>query len=106
MSLALNSTLRWTDANESETAALRDIQGNILDGHGRKATLHVFLRFGADPAASRAFIRELAPLITSALKQLTEFSGSRRKRRAVHRPASLVFRISAAGSGREGTKAR
>ncbi|TVV74520.1 Dyp-type peroxidase [Sphingomonas solaris] len=72
MVLALNSTLRWLAASESEKAALADIQGNILDGHGRKATRHVFLRFGDDAAASRAFIRELAPLITSTLEQLTE----------------------------------
>lgn len=71
MVLALDDTLRWMNASESEKAALYDIQGNILDGHGRKATRHVFLRFSEDPAQARAFIRELAPMITSAFEQLT-----------------------------------
>lgn len=72
MGLKLESALRWSQASESEVAALKDIQGNILDGHGRKATRHVFLRFGDDPDASRAFVREYSALVTSAHAQLTQ----------------------------------
>ena len=79
MVLALTPTRRWLDGSESEKAALADIQGNILDGQSRKATRHVFLQIGENAAASRAFIRELAPQITSTLKHLAEAKSSLRR---------------------------
>lgn len=49
---------------------LRQLQGNILKGHGRSATAHVFLRFDAARSdAARAFLRALAPMLTSASEQ-------------------------------------
>lgn len=70
MPINLSEPLRWTSADADETALLEDLQGNILDGHGRKATLHLMLRFGADAAAARAALRALEPQVTSALAQL------------------------------------
>ncbi|MFD2429157.1 hypothetical protein ACFSUK_15525 [Sphingobium scionense] len=56
MPINLSEPLRWTSADADETALLEDLQGNILDGHGRKATVHLMLRFGPDapPAARRS----------------------------------------------------
>lgn len=70
MPINLSEPLRWTEADAEERALLEDLQGNILDGHGRKATLHLMLRFGEDAAAARAALRALEPLVTSALAQL------------------------------------
>lgn len=57
-------------ADEHNHPLLSDLQGNILKSHGRKYSVHLFLRFKADPAAVRAWIREFAETaITSALTQ-------------------------------------
>ena len=72
MALALNKPLRWSSATGEESAALHDIQGNILDGHGRKSTRHVMLRFGDNQADGRALVRDLARMVTSAHLQLSE----------------------------------
>ena len=54
----------------AERAMLRLLQGNILKAHGRSATAHVFLRFdSARSEAARAFLRALAPTLTSASAQ-------------------------------------
>ena len=58
MPINLSEPLRWTSADADETALLKDLQGNILDGHGRKATLHLMLRFGADAAAAQRCANE------------------------------------------------
>jgi Dyp-type peroxidase family len=56
--------------NAAERAMLRLLQGNILKGHGRCATAHVFLRFDpARQAAARTFLRTLVPMLTSASEQ-------------------------------------
>lgn len=56
--------------NAAERAMLRLLQGNILASHGRSATAHVFLRFDPDRRdAARAFLRALAPTLTSASAQ-------------------------------------
>lgn len=72
MPINLSQPLRWTSADAHERALLDDLQGNILDGHGRKATLHLMLRFGPDADAARAALRALEPSITSAHAQLTD----------------------------------
>lgn len=72
MAIELTQPLRWSEAGEDILKMLNDLQGNILDGHGRKATRHLFLRFADDADAARTFVRELAPRITSAYKQLTD----------------------------------
>jgi Dyp-type peroxidase family len=52
---------------------LLNLQGNILNGHGRDHTVHLFLRLPADAALAREVVRErLAPLVTSAHKQEME----------------------------------
>jgi Dyp-type peroxidase family len=72
MPINLNAPLRWKSASADELKMLKDLQGNILDGHGRRSTRHLFIRFGADAAAARTFVRKLAPLVKSAHLQLTE----------------------------------
>lgn len=56
-------------ANE---AWLRNLQGNILSGHGRNHAVHLFLRLPDDIAGAKALVRELSALVTSAHKQEIE----------------------------------
>ncbi len=74
MPINLDAPLAWETANADERAMLDDLQGNILDGHGRRATRHIFLRFNAGKEAkARGFLADLAgTLLTSAHKQLKE----------------------------------
>lgn len=51
---------------------LRNLQGNILSGHGRDHTLHIFVRMPADVARAKAAIAGLLPHLTSAHKQEQE----------------------------------
>lgn len=46
-----------------------DLQGNILKSHGRDISKHVFLRFGSDTVAARAWARSFADKATSAAQQ-------------------------------------
>lgn len=71
MPIDLNASLAWTAAKPDEQAMLADLQGNILDGHGRKATLNLFVRF-TDPAQGLALVHDLAAHVTSAAKQLAD----------------------------------
>ncbi len=68
----LANPLAWEQADAEALAVLSDLQGNILKGHGRRATRHLFLKFGDDQAAARAFIRKIEPLLPSALAQLQQ----------------------------------
>ncbi|MBB3693580.1 peroxidase [Sphingomonas sp. BK580] len=95
MSFKLEGTLRWTKASEPEIAALKDLQGNILDGHGRKATRHVFLRFGSNAEEARAFVREYAEQVTSAFRQLTE--AQRFRAHGVSGPPFIGLLLSSSG---------
>jgi Dyp-type peroxidase family len=73
MPIDLTKPLRWSDAQGDDLAMLKDLQGNILDGHGRKATIHLFLRFDENqPECARSFLRTLEPEIMSAHQQLEE----------------------------------
>ncbi len=72
MALNLNAPLKWTAANAQELAMLDDLQGNILKGHGRRSTLNMFIRFGADQAKARAFVRAVGALTVSAHQQLKD----------------------------------
>lgn len=67
----LERTLRWDGATGADAAMLADLQCNILDGHGRKATRHVFLEF-LDADAARDFLHRLEPHVTSAADQLQQ----------------------------------
>lgn len=52
---------------------LKDLQANILKGHGRPATRNVFLTVKTGQAvAARTGLAKLAPLITDALSQLED----------------------------------
>ncbi len=69
MPLQLDQPLKWTEADAEQDAMLRDLQANILKGHGRSHTSHLFLLF-KNPTQGRAFLRELAQQVTSAREQL------------------------------------
>lgn len=71
MALDLEHPLTWKTATGDAGLMLDDLQNNILDGHGRKATRHLFLRF-TDAAKGRAFIAAMAPLVHSARRQLRD----------------------------------
>src|SRR5688572_5257211 len=60
---------------------LENLQGNILRGHGRDRSVHIFLRFktGQEPAVKK-WIKELAERLTSAQRQLDETEQYRRYR--------------------------
>lgn len=51
---------------------LKNLQGNILSGHGRDHTVHIFLRLPAAPAKAKKLVAELARHVTSAHKQEIE----------------------------------
>lgn len=67
MPIDLDKPLAWQHADADERAMLSDLQGNILKGHGRHATLNMFLRLSDDIDKARLTIRRLGALTTSAL---------------------------------------
>lgn len=79
MSFDLDRTLSWTQAlaahqpqDAATLAMLNDLQGNILKGHGRPFTAHLFLAF--EPYAqdrARTFLKQAGARVTTALDQLT-----------------------------------
>ena len=71
MAIDLTKSLAWKTAAGDAAMMLDDLQNNILDGHGRKATRHLFVNF-TDAAKGRAFLAGLVPMIHSARKQLTD----------------------------------
>jgi Dyp-type peroxidase family len=73
MAIDLTKSLAWEAATPDETAMLMDLQGNVLKGHGRDYTAHMFFRFNpAARPATRAFVKALAAKITTQLKQLQD----------------------------------
>lgn len=74
MLIDLSKPLAWKQASHDEQRMLRALQGNILKGHGRPATINLF--FSIDPLqkhAMRAALRELANFhVTSAYQQLLD----------------------------------
>lgn len=73
MPINLNQPLAWKQANGDEKTMLKDLQGNILKGHGRERTANVFLQFDpAQPQAARAWLRKIAKKLTSARQQLKD----------------------------------
>jgi len=55
------------------TAWAKNLQGNILNGHGRDHTVHIFFRLsGSSLEVDRTVISQLAALVTSAYKQEIE----------------------------------
>ncbi len=58
---------------------LKNIQGNILKGHGRDYSVHIFLKFTADTRTIRKWIESFAKkYITSAEQQLRETENYKR----------------------------
>jgi Dyp-type peroxidase family len=52
---------------------LQNLQGNLLKGHGRNYSVHIFLHFKAAPQIVKAWVRDVAaPCVTSAQRQLRE----------------------------------
>jgi len=45
---------------------LNDLQGNILKGHGRHYTAHIFIKFGKDPTQARTWVKDFSKKITTA----------------------------------------
>ena len=73
MPVNLDKALKWTTADTDETSMLADLQSNILKGHGRHVTRHLFLQF-LDPKRGRQFLKTIEPLVISALEQLSQAS--------------------------------
>lgn len=73
MPIDVTKPLAWKTASTDETEMLRQLQGNILKGHGRNFTYNLFLRFDHDHHhKARHFVRQLAGQVTPALKQLQD----------------------------------
>ena len=74
MPIDLSKPLAWKTAIHDEQKMLRAVQGNILKGHGRPASVNLF--FKMDPAKKHsmsASLRELANFhVTSAYQQLLD----------------------------------
>ena len=66
---------------ENPQKPLESLQGNILQGHGRDHSVHIFLRFKDGKTADvKKWIQKLAKCITSAQRQLDETEQYRRYR--------------------------
>ena len=60
----------WKKADKD---VLRDLQGNILKGHGRGHTVNMFLKFDENqPELAREFVRNVAQKVTSSLRQFED----------------------------------
>lgn len=69
----LAKPLRWKSATLREQKMLRNLQGNILKGHGRDHTWNIFFELGTDQLVSRRALREIGNFyVTDAYKQLLE----------------------------------
>jgi Dyp-type peroxidase family len=81
---------------EEVQESLRGLQGNILRGHGRNHSVHIFLNFKAGKETQvKQWITELAEHITSAQKQLWEAEQYRQNRVPEH--LFMSFFLSAKG---------
>ena len=74
MPIDLTKPLSWKNATHDEQRMLRALQGNILKGHGRPATVNIFFKIdAAKKHQMRAALREIANYhATSAYQQLIE----------------------------------
>ncbi len=73
---------------------LMDMQGNILNGHGREHTLNVFLKI-APGAQARAWVRSMGAEVTKALDQLQAAKSF--KATEVPGPVFVGFYLTASG---------
>ncbi|MBD2777538.1 LysM peptidoglycan-binding domain-containing protein [Iningainema tapete] len=86
MPLDLNSNREPIDHTQQQYQdVLQDLQGNILKGHGRKHSVHIFFTFPQNnPSAIKALkqsISQVANDITSAKKQLDDADAWRNQKR-------------------------
>lgn len=96
MPINLDQPLAWKQANADEKAMLKDLQGNILKGHGRERTANVFLQFdAAQPQAARAWLRKLAKQLTSAHQQLKDVE----KFQQTNQPGGLFYSFYLSATG-------
>jgi Dyp-type peroxidase family len=72
MPVNLTTTLNWETAGGDTRKMLEDLQGNILKGHGREHTAHLFLNFGNNPAKAKPVLRSVGRQVQSALDQLRD----------------------------------
>lgn len=74
MPVDLNNPNAVDPADPQLRQLLTNVQGNILKGHGRDHTVHIFFEFdGGDVEATRRHLSELAGrVVTSALQQQVE----------------------------------
>lgn len=74
MPIDLTKPLAWKKANHDQQKMLRALQGNILKGHGRPATINIFFKIDAGKEhAMRAALRAIANYhAISAYQQLLE----------------------------------
>lgn len=78
-----------------DTAAwARNLQGNILNGHGRNHTVNIFLRL-PEGEAGRRIVKQICPIVTTAAKQENE----RRQFRKFHIPGKLFCNIFLSAQG-------
>lgn len=78
MAFNLNRTISLQGADDADDpedaevlAMLSELQGNILKGHGRDATVNMFLSFeGLDASAVRSFVSLMGGQVTTALDQM------------------------------------
>jgi len=71
----LATPIAWTTSasNNEVKALLMDLQTNIVKGHGRDHTGHIFISFATmRPSAVASVLRSILPMIPSALDQLQE----------------------------------
>ncbi len=101
MPINLAQPLAWKTANADEKAMLAQLQGNIVKGHGRDFTAHLFLKFDPAKAAGiKTWIKAMAVTVTTADNQLTQSVARRlamaKKQKFISDPVFLIF-LSASG---------
>lgn len=74
---------------------LKELQGNILKGHGREHTAHVFLLF--KDASARAWVRTMADEVTSADEQFAATAAFKASNGATTSPPFVGLYISRSG---------
>lgn len=74
MAIDLKQPISWKGVSPEEKALLRDLQGNILKGHGRDHVTVLFVQFKSGAAAAaKGFLREVATAhVRDALTHLSE----------------------------------
>lgn len=94
MPVDLTKTFSWSSADADGLEMLADLQCNILKGHGRRATRHLFLQF-VDKEQAASFLRKIEPMVTSSLEQLRQ--NQRRKLAGISGGPVLCVYLAAKG---------